>query len=300
MACFYPLDGWLARRANPSGKRSIVFDKSAGFIDRPMSVPCGQCIGCRLERSRQWAVRCMHEASEHQDSCFVTLTYSDENMPHGGSLTHRHFQKFMKRLRKKTPGRMRFFMCGEYGPLLDRPHYHALLFGRSFYDQVKTGISESGEDVFMSPELASIWKLGICTVQAVTFKSAAYVSRYACKKVTGEQAEEHYKRVDATGQEYQVEPEYARMSNRPGIGARWYERFGNEVFPQDFVVMEGRKVRPPSYYFKLLERDSEAKALLVKHARVKAAANYAENNTIDRLRVREKVTLARTSQLKRT
>ena len=97
MACYYPLHGYVARRCNESGKRSVVFDIHEGFADRRIDVPCGRCIGCRLEYSRQWAMRCVHEASLHEDNCFITLTYADDYLPPLASLRKTDFQKFMKR-----------------------------------------------------------------------------------------------------------------------------------------------------------------------------------------------------------
>lgn len=94
MTCFFPLDAYQT----VSG--SIVFS-DVGHDCRPLKLPCGQCIGCRLDRSRQWAMRCVHEASLHDDNCFITLTYNDENIPFDASLRHRDYQLFMKRLRFK-------------------------------------------------------------------------------------------------------------------------------------------------------------------------------------------------------
>lgn len=82
MPCFRPLKGYKSRvRNRDTGKRSIVFNPREGFHDLPVTLPCGQCIGCRLERSRQWAIRCAHEASLYEENCFITLTYRDEDLP---------------------------------------------------------------------------------------------------------------------------------------------------------------------------------------------------------------------------
>lgn len=104
MTCFSPLQGYRSSELSANGKRKIVFSAAGAYLDRPVSLPCGQCVGCRLERSRQWAIRCMHEASLYEDNCFITLTYSDEHLPADGSLQLDHFQKFMKRLRKRFDG----------------------------------------------------------------------------------------------------------------------------------------------------------------------------------------------------
>lgn len=101
MACFYPLAAWQTDDGD------IVF-KERGAIKRALTLPCGQCVGCRLERSRQWAVRCMHEASLYDQNAFVTLTYDQDHLPESGSLRYRDFQLFCKRARDKL-GPFRFF-----------------------------------------------------------------------------------------------------------------------------------------------------------------------------------------------
>ena len=151
-------------------------------------VPCGQCIGCRLERSRQWAIRCVHEASLHTDNCFITLTYSPDCLPSDGSLNHDDFQKFFKRLRKHiAPKKIRYYMCGEYGEdlqqpsKLGRPHFHACLFGLDFDDK-QLYIVRDDVKLYTSATLEKIWGKGFVTIGDVTFESAAYVARYIAKK----------------------------------------------------------------------------------------------------------------------
>lgn len=144
MSCFYPLDGWRSREPNQNGKFPIVFDRKAAQLDSPLKIACGRCIGCRLEYSRNWAIRCMHESSLYDDNCFITLTYDDDHLPENGDLLYSDFQNFMKRLRKRySPRIIRFYMCAEYGSPppddlwnnLGRPHYHALLFNLDFPDK---------------------------------------------------------------------------------------------------------------------------------------------------------------------
>jgi hypothetical protein len=135
VTCYKPLLGYRAAERNEQGKRPLVFNPSQGLVDMPIKVACGQCIGCRLERSRQWAIRCVHEASLHEHNSFITLTYNDENLPADGSLDVRHWQLFMKRLRKRHGSGIRYFHCGEYGSKHRRPHYHACLFGLDFPDK---------------------------------------------------------------------------------------------------------------------------------------------------------------------
>ena len=73
--CYYPLTAWRSRHRGPSGKLGVTFRLGDGYADMPLKLPCGQCVGCRLERSRQWAVRCVHEAQMHDRNCFITLRF---------------------------------------------------------------------------------------------------------------------------------------------------------------------------------------------------------------------------------
>lgn len=244
-----------------------------------MEVPCGQCIGCRLERSRQWAIRCVHEASLHDANCFITLTYNNANLPSDGSLDLDHFQRFMKRLRKKH-GEVRFFHCGEYGSSLGRPHYHACLFGFDFADKKLWKVTESGSRLYRSESLEQLWPYGYSSIGDVTFESAAYVARYIMKKVTGKKAEEHYNGL---------KPEYTTMSRRPGIASGWFEKFSSDVYPRDEIIIRGKKMKPPRFYdsqFEVLDPDAMSD---IKVRRKKQAKKRSADNTYDRLEVRRKV-----------
>ena len=111
MPCYHPLTAYYARKENDSGKRSLVFDVSLALADVPVQIPCGRCIGCRLDRSLSWALRCVHEASLHDQNCFVTLTFNDSSLPSDASLKVADFQNFMKRLRQEvSPRKVRFFI----------------------------------------------------------------------------------------------------------------------------------------------------------------------------------------------
>lgn len=255
--------------------------KRSEAVGSEVRVPCGQCVGCRLERSRQWAVRCVHEASMHDHSCFVTLTYSPEHVPSDGSLNKKHCQDFFKRLRKRLPGqKVRYFLCGEYGERLSRPHYHACIFGYDFPDRVRLTRAGSEFPLYKSAFLDSVWRLGFCSIGELSFESASYVARYVVKKVTGRGAEDHYWRLDEdTGELSQVSPEYVVMSRRPGIGAGWFEKYGAEVFPADEVISRGHPAKPPRFYDKLHEaRDSDAFARVKRERIERAAARYLDNS----------------------
>lgn len=292
MACFSPLLAWQLDGGE------IVFCER-GKIKRELNLPCGQCIGCRLDRSRQWAVRCVHESQLHGSNVFVTLTYSDDFLPTDLSLHYRDFQLFMKRLRKVKPG-VRFYMCGEYGELGSRPHFHACLFNCFFDDRVLFSHLSSGSDIYTSAELEKLWPFGFCSVGDVTFESAAYVARYVMKKVTGPRADAHYERVDyATGEIKQASPEFNRMSLKPGIGGDWFRKFRSDVYERDYVVVNGVKMKPPKYYDKLLQAASDFSSDYIEFLRSEKARKLAPDNTPERLVVRETVARARLALLKR-
>ena len=293
MTCYYPLEGFK----KPGG--GITWSPPSGYVDVKVVVPCGQCVGCRLERSRQWAVRIMHEAQLHEDNCFVTSTYDDEHLPADGSLNRRHFQLFMKRLRKRFRG-VSYFHCGEYGDENGRPHYHAILMGCDFRDRVLWCTGPSGDPSYTSESLSVLWPYGLATVGDCSQKSAAYCARYCLKKVNGDLAVEHYKRFDANGVAYWLEPEYATMSTRPAIGKRWFEKFGSDVTGLDGVVVDGRVQRPPRYYDILRRRQDEMRMRRVKRKRVLRAMAHAKDQMPERLRDREVVKLAQLGVLKRS
>lgn len=192
MPCYYPITGYPSKIINPSGKRSIVFNYRQGFNDLSLRVvlSCGRCIGCRLRKSLEWSIRCMHEASLWKDNVFITLTYDEKNNP--DSLCKQDFQKFMKRLRKYfAPKKIRFFAGGEYGTKTKRPHYHAILFNCNFPDQRLINTNENCK-YSDSKILTDLWGKGYCTIGQVTQKSAQYVAKYVVKKLTGKEADEKY------------------------------------------------------------------------------------------------------------
>lgn len=261
-----------------------------------MSVPCNQCIGCRLDKARDWATRIHHEAQLHADNAFITLTYSPEHLPEDLSVSVREMQLFMKRLRKAV-GKVRFFGAGEYGSDLCRPHYHVLIFGYAFPDRVLWRQTPAGHLTYRSPLLEKLWPFGFSEIGNVTHQSAGYVARYVTKKVTGDRADDHYTRVSPyTGEFLQLRPEFICMSNRPGIGGAWYDQFSGDAFPSDFLIVEGKRVPVPRYYKKKLD---EAAALRVTAKRKLEAFKHADNNTPERLAVREELTNLRIVNLTR-
>lgn len=145
--------------------------------------PCGDCIPCRANRRRIWTHRMMLESFYHAENSFVTLTYSDANLPTNGSLYPEHLKGWLKRLRERiAPQRIRYFAVGEYGDRTERPHYHAAVFG--FMPCTGGVLSRRGECPCRSCTLVrESWGFGHVMVAELSFKSAAYIAGYVVKKM---------------------------------------------------------------------------------------------------------------------
>lgn len=296
MPCYHPLSAYQCTDG------SIVFYESKRHDTvKSLSLPCGQCIGCRLERSRQWAIRCMHEAQMHEQNCFITLTYDDAHLPSDRSLHYRDFQLFIKRLRKRYPGRrIRYYMAGEYGENFGRPHWHACIFGLDFDDKKLWKRTSANSLLYRSKNLELLWPFGYSSIGDVTFESAAYVARYIMKKVTGKNAFEHYQEIDPdTGEITNRTPEFTKMSLKPGIGYEWYKQYTSDVYPHDYVVVRGKKVKPPKFYDKKYKIDNPYEFDELLYIREKSAKLNYEDNTLERLAVKEQVAKAKLQKLKR-
>ena len=288
LPCTSPLNAWELPSSKANGKKHIVFNAAGNPNATPIQLPCNQCTACRLERSRQWAARCYHESKSHKQNCFITLTYSDEHLPSDHSLHKRHYQLFLKQLRNKTGVKFRYFLCGEYGSINRRPHFHICLFGYDFPD--KKLYKQSGEyPLYVSKLLDECWNKGISTIGELNFATAAYTARYVMKKVTGEAAKDHYLYIDDYGKEHTLEPEFVEMSRKPGIGYNWYKKYKNDVYTQDNLVLNGKETRPPKYYDTLHERYHPEEMEKLKKERIKKMENKDVEEYLDkRLTVKNK------------
>lgn len=305
MACSFPITAFQLEDG------SIVFSerRNHGSV-RSLFLPCGRCARCRLERSRQWAVRCVHESKLYERNSFVTLTYDDKHLPVDRGLRYQDFQLFMKRLRKRFfSSTIRFYMCGEYGEdrdehglvtgRLGRPHYHALLFNCGFRDQLYFK-STSGITLFTSKILSELWPLGHSLIGDVTFKSAAYVARYCMDVVNGKDALGRYSICDeSSGLVLDREREFSRMSLRPGIGAPWLLKFKSDVYPRGEVLANGKLSKSPRYYDDLYERGGGDLGFAQQLRYERGQAQF-QDNTDERLFAKEIVALAGLAQLTRS
>lgn len=305
MACYKPVTAY-----KPIDGGALEFTPTKE--SREIKIKCGQCIGCRIERQEMWALRCYVESKMHASNCFITLTYNEDNYPQYGSLNYSHFQLFMKRLRKrfaryalvrqdddtfirKDISNIRFFACGEYGEQDERPHYHALLFNHDFPDRVKCNSIRSAHDIYRSETLEKLWPYGFSSIGEVNYTTARYCATYAIKKMYGDKAKDHYSRVvAATGEIVEIEPEFAQMSLRPGIGAEWLEKYWRDLYTvHDAIIVDGKKKRIPRYFDKKM--DDLVPLLMddVEFQRQLKAEVFAADNTPERLAVREQVEIAR-------
>lgn len=249
-----------------------------------IEIPCGKCLGCRLDYSRDWATRCMLELQYHDSSYFVTLTYDDDHIEKNRiyypdletgeafehfTLSKRDFQLFMKKLRKYTGQKLRYYACGEYGSKTFRPHYHAIIFGLELDDLVP--YKRNGKYwYYISKRLSEIWDNGFVVVGEVTWETCAYTARYIMKKLDG---------IDKMlFDDFGVEPEFTLMSRKPGIARQYFDEHP-DLYRFDEIILKTEKggltAKPPRYYDKLFDIENPEEMKAIKQSR-KAAAAAAE------------------------
>lgn len=342
MSCKKPLKAY-SRIVD--GKNEIVFannfdlpyiQKGGHLYSTKLELPCGQCIGCRLEYSRQWATRCVLEASQFSANYFVTLTYNDLSLPtesffdvdkntgefielFAHSLVPKHLQDFIKRLRQRFLrdydfDNIRFYACGEYGSQNERPHYHLILFNCPLPDLEVVGSNFQGDIYYKSQIIEDCWSvldkksgircpLGFVTVADVNFNTCAYVARYMLKKHKGKSSDYY--------DDKHILPEFSRMSLRPGIARNYFDEHYDKIYEYDQIIITGsdgiaKRVRPPRYYDTLYDIFSPEDLKRVKEARISKALNaekqrkeHTSLNRDDYLHISEEALLCKVKSLKR-
>lgn len=318
MSCFNPRSAVLIGKTL-SGKPKYKFIKyneesvvrNGRYIGREyfgrevIKVPCKECIGCRLDYSKEWANRCMKEAELYEYNFSITLTYDDKNMPYSTkildtetgeaipnynvTLNPDDVEKFMKRLRiqwhrKHKHDNIRVFYCGEYGDKKGRPHYHLILFNFPMYDLKFLRRSQSGKNLWFSNELDKIWGKGLTTVGECNWETVAYAARYVTKKVKGPGAKDEYI-------ERAQYPEFVRMSRMPGIGREWYEKHKDQMYETDEMFVKRKDgvltLKPSKYYDRLYDIEQPEIIAKIKEAR-KEYAQAAREITLSHTSMSER------------
>lgn len=337
MACYHPLHAFQIG-INDSGKPKYQIESGDVtrvhprmgskqindiWVNEFIEVPCGKCVGCRLDYSRQWATRCMLEAKSHKENVFITLTYSTENLTikpgcdietgeigEVATLVPEELTKFMKDLRRYykyhyNHDNIRFYACGEYGPKYMRPHYHLICFNLPIEDKEYLFNNADHDKVYTSEIISNIWGKGFVTVGDVTWNSAAYVARYVMKKIKGPDAKELYLKMGR-------EPEFVRMSRNPGIARDYFEENKNKIYECDEIIIENKKgkaqaVKPSKYYDRLFDIDNPDLMAEIKEHR-KQTAIISMNKQLERtnikkedyLKIKEFNKIKQVERLKRT
>jgi hypothetical protein len=199
-------------------------------------IPCGHCLSCRIADTRSWCIRMEHEARNHVVNSFVTLTYADGYLPVGGTLVKEHAKNFFKNFRQRIKVRVRYFLCGEYGELYKRPHYHAILFG-------------VGLNAVAAVERS--WPYGFTSLMPVKEGAYRYVAGYVQK-------------TDSRDYRDGRQPPFRLMSRMPGIGygfvSRYPQSVRHPVYPGT-VLSGGKRVPAPLYYINKVFSQEEKEAL---------------------------------------
>jgi len=273
MSCYQPNHAWLSDDL----PRRVTFKMPLRDGWTYTQLPCGKCAGCRRRQARDWTIRIVHEAEYHENSCFLTLTYNDENVPKDGCLNKRDLQLFFKRLRKDLHGRkIRYFACGEYGEQYERPHYHVILFGLDFANDVSYTLTD----------LETLWGKGYVSSGTVTAKSAAYVAGYVQKKLD---KQDDY--CDKTTGVFH-DSEFVVMSRRPGIGDLWITKNHKDTYHHDEISVGYQKSKPPRFYDKFIVKTfGEERMSGLKAQRVEAAQKNPK--TKEQLSMKEKIAKAK-------
>lgn len=277
-----------------------LYKDTSDYRYKHQIIPCGQCIGCRLDYSRNWANRGSLETKEHLENFWITLTYDDEHLPKveemitsddfvftetdeiewKGCLFPKDLKNFIDYLRKivkKETGHtgIRFIASGEYGERGRRPHFHIILFNcplpvESFYE---SRIDWKKDTYWKSDIIDKAWGKGIAEVGEVNWETIAYTCRYITKKINGKDSEYVYA---AKGQI----KEFLRTSRMPGIARNYYEDNKIEIYKQDKIpIIEKKGLRwekPPKYFDRLMETENPELMEEVKENRKKAMLNALE------------------------
>lgn len=230
-----------------------VYLKSKGIF-----VQCGQCIDCRMLKSKEWAMRICLEALQHKENCVLTLTYNEDNLG-DNNLNVRDLQLFLKRLRKLV-GKLRYFACGEYGSKKGRKHFHIIIFGWQPTDTYFFCKDKKGTKLFRSPTIEKLWKKGFSSVGEVSYDTALYSAKYLQKS-----------QVDR-------KKAFITMSKKPGIG---FDSIKSDWLLSDKMYTMGKYMRLPRYFLDTLEKNGYSEEVQeLKNKRLNSVISIKEFDKI--------------------
>lgn len=233
------------RCLSPIRIRQKVADAFGNKRETFVDVPCGKCLACLSRRKQEWMFRLKQEWSKSFNTVFVTLTYSDEEIPcspHGDyTVSKKDFQLFMKRLRKQHDTPLRFFGIGEYGSTTYRPHYHLLLFNceKNIADLVRF-----------------CWQKGHTKTDECSGARINYICKYV---VMGGVDDAFFKRLDDT----LCERPFMLCSRKPYIGYGFLtSEMTDYMLSRDTTVVpvDGYATNVPRIYRKKVFGDSSSDA----------------------------------------
>jgi len=280
MRCFHPVKAWV-----PLEGGALFFWAKAGTDE--IQIRCGQCIGCRIERSRQMGIRIMHEAQLHERNSFLTLTYKNNPV----TLNKEDITKFIKRLRKKHE--IRYYYCGEYGEKKGRPHYHMCLFGENFEEDRYKWTMKGGNQLYKSPALNKTWGHGEVVIGDLTQDSAQYTAAYIIDKITGDGKKEYFDMIDnETGEITPRLKEFAHMSLKPGIGMNWLRLYWQDI-AQGKVVVKGKEVSLPKMYKQYLKGTKYEVNIKDEDQKFLEHPEAQKESQPDRLAVKEEIVISK-------
>ncbi len=208
-----------------------------------LELPCGKCIGCKIPKSRDWTARIIQELDYFPDSCFMSLTYNEAKIPENGSLKKKDLQNFVKRLRKSTQKKIKYFGCGDYGEDNNRPHYHMIMLGiAQNWEGFVWIMRVKGKKGYIDLYEVEEWKNGYVHVGTATQDSVRYVTDYIMKKYDGTLAVEKYG---------QKERPFRIVSQ--GFGKRFCLKFAEDLKKREYMTLRGVQLGLPRYYRDILE-----------------------------------------------
>lgn len=341
MTCYHPLyrielltkkkkvaeDGhkYFATQIIPSSKIENYLKKTSfQSISKIQEIPCRNCIGCRLDYSREWANRGYLESKCHLQNWFVTLTYDENNMVKkdhfedkngitwydeewNGTLQGKDFTAFMKELRQimkreYNEDGIRFMGCGEYGEENQRPHYHLILFGLNLpADTFFEPRIINKETYYRNKIIERAWNKGISNISEASWNNIAYTARYITKKINGKLSDEYY---NSKGQD----KEFMRSSRMGGIGKPYYDLHKDKIYENDEIIITNKtgtiSCRPPKYFDYLYEKENPKRMKEIKIKRIKEGKisdrlkdQQASYDKLDRLAIQERTKDERTQLL---